>query len=1168
VEEAGAPTAREQIFVSYGRRDGAEVAGELCALLEDHGYRAWLDTRDIPAGSVFPVRIQTGIEDSNLLVAVLTPWSVRPESWCLNELIHAQHSDVPILPVRVADGITPPITIASLSYIDVFGDREGAFVEVLARIEEIRSTGRSPFREFGADAPWWTRLERLDFGADLARHGGQFVGREWLFDLLRERIRESDTRIILLTGAPGIGKTAIAAQASAQLNVRGVHFCSRRIDRSCRPESWLAGLVHQLALQFPAYGEQLESLNEPDWQDTRSVFRTVIADPLRRVASSIDVSEPLVFVVDGLDEAVAFEGHGMSLALRDAVVDFPPWLRVIVTCRPDQALRDSFELPNIRVDEIAADSEPNLADVRAYVESRVRRLPDVSNDPGERAALVRWIVGAVEGNFLVASMNLDELAERGLEGFKGPDTEAMFPRTAKGHYTRWFQNRFDRDEYRGRLRPLLEALVAARSPLPRDLICRTVENRYDAEDGLSALSQFLERADGGLVLSHKTLADWLVSYAGAEHVVLPEHGHQKLAEICAAEYDKGVDQLSPYALRHLPAHLMLSGDWARAIQVLDDARYRQRKIEHGHYDDLIADLEMAQRDQPGSLTAEQTRTLSDLWTKVPERGEGAGEGGAEEEPTTGDPVQKLMALLGQASVPGTREDPPKPSPDKSSTESNDRLMAMMEMLLKGQRAGERPAPAKVTADNELLLGHLEVRGITRETLDEAMVKRPGAPAPDLDDPIVLNRALRAFFAQVLPRVDVEEILATRRPAENPHERLEAAQKEIQERVAAMDLAGARKIVERLADEPLLDDVRKNWLAQLDEAEQSLETSRAVEGVIERVKAAAAMQDFERARAVVEELPDGEKGVKALRRSILKQLAEAEHAARIGSGSRKTSGPSSTPVAQERSDAEPARAACCPRCGTPVGAGVGTRIVGVLVGLLMLFPPLALLFHSKWWLVLVVPMALVGVLTVFAQATGRTFCRKCGWSGYARRRGSDREGPGSASPGSWIQTPELSRAVSDANLSGATFTLRRIDLTDNGLLFAFTSRGDLPEERAHDAGLALRCVVGQTLPAAVHHTRGVSTEDELAYQVKLSSGVPISAPKLRNAERVTDYLQVVSAEASRLLLVTIKPAFVSSTHSRERAEDNKEVLRQLLPFFRSLRATQIVLGQSSHQRPEP
>ena len=1222
VEEPGPPTTNEQIFVSYGRRDGAESARELCALLEDHGYRTWLDTREIPAGSVFPARIQEGIEASDLLVAVLTPWSVRRDSWCLDELAHARNTEVPILPVRFVDGIGPPLPIASLSYIDVFGDREGAFEEVLAQIEEIRRTRRSPVREFGADAPWWTRVERPDFDSDLARHRGRFVGRGWLFDLLRERIREPDARVVLLTGAAGIGKTAIAAQAPTRLNVRGVHFCSRSIDRSCRPESWLAGLVHQLALQFPAYGEQLESMPEPDWQDTRSLFRTVVADPLKRVESSIDVSEPLVFVVDGLDEAVAFEGHGMSLTIRDAVADFPPWLRVIVTCRPDQGLRDSFELPNIRVHEVAADSEPNLADVRAYVESRIRQLPEVSDDPGERVALVRWIVGAVEGNFLVASMTLGELAERGLDAFKGPDTEAMFPRTAKGLYTQMFQNRFDRDEYRGRLRPLLEALVAARSPLPRDLVCRTLEDRYDAEDGLAALSQFLEQVDGGLVLFHKSLADWLVGYAGAEHVVIPEHGHRKLAEICTAEYDKGVEQLSPYALRHLPAHLMLSGDWDRAIRVLDDARYRETKIERGHYDDLIADLEMAQRDQPPTLTADQRSALSALWTKVPDRGEGETEK-PDQEPAADDAMRKLLALLGVPDASEAGKVQPKAGSGERPAADAKQLTALLERMAKARQGDARPSRADLIADNELLLSHMEVRGVTRDKLADAMVKRPGVPAPDLDDPVVLNHAIRAFFAQVLPGLDVEEILRSRRPARSPQERVEEAQQELKRRLANGDIEGARRIVEELADDPMLDGVRKAWLEQLDEAEKSLGISRDLEGVVERVKEAVEQGDFAGARAAVDQLPSGHREVRAFRRSVLKQIAEAEYGARInvrieeaierskdlvGEGridearaviqalpddppalhelkgnllgqldkiqGTSGDGAQATPAAMTTSvrnppqalpgvaggNDEPRRSASCPNCGSPVGRTMASRIIGVFVGLTLLLAPVALLQHSRWWLVLVVPLALFGFAMVLAQVTNPVFCGKCGWSGRARRRGSTPEESRAAAQGGWVQNTELARAVADANLQGRAFLLRKVDVTGDSLLFAFTTASEVPEDRIKDAGLALRCVVGQTLSAAVHHTDGVSTEDELAYRVTLSGGVVLSAPKLRSGDRVTQYLQVVSGATGGLFLVTVKPTAVPSTPSDEHATAHAAVLELLRPFFEALVGSPVVLGR--------
>jgi len=1241
VEEAGPSTEKEQIFVSYGRRDGAEAAEELCALLESRGYRVWWDQRDISAGAVFTTRIQAGIEGSDLLVAILTPWSVRHESWCLDELAHARNTEVPILPVCFVAGVLPPFPIARLSAIDVSGDREAALAEVLAQVQTALETGRSPLREFGDDAPWCTRVERLDFDADLGRHIGKFVGREWLFDLLRERVRDPDTRVILLTGAAGIGKTAIAAQASVRLNVRGVHLCRRSMPRSCRPESWLSGLVHQLALQFPAYRGQLESMPEPDWQDTRGLFRRVVAGPLAQVESSLDVSEPLVFVVDGLDEAVALEGHGMSRAIRDAVADFPPWLRVIVTSRPDQGLKESFALRHVRVDEIEADTEPNLADVRAYVESRVGQLAEISDDPGQRVALVRWIVEAVEGNFLVASMTLDELAERGLDAFKGPDTEALFPRDAKGLYTQMFEDRFEVDEYRQLLRPLLEALVVARSPLPDDLLCRTVASRYDAEDGISALSQFLQTGADGHVLFHKSLADWLVGHArGTPYRILAEHGHRKLAELCEAEYSAGVRRMSSYALRHLPAHLMRTGDWARAIQVLDDEAFRQARSDQGFDDETIADLEMAERERE-SLTPEQGSTLTALWTKAPgqdddEPEEPDGRPGAEEA------LKKLVSLLGQGASPTGSSASAAADPGKSPNDSAEPMLAMLQALSRAGKEGGRPEPAMppgrdLGAANELLLSHVGTVGITRDVLEKAIVTPAGQSPPDLDDPAVLHGVLRTVIERHLPDLDVDEILRTRRPPEDPVMRLgeakaklDSVQARLEEKAKQKDFAGARRIVEELAEYPELAEVQKAWDEQLDEAERSVRVSRLLERVVARVQEAVAGEDFEGARAAVDALPSDHKETKAFRLSILKQIDEAEDNARIkarleptiekagalveqgrvgearaeiqglpdepqqllelkemwlaqldgveGRGMAPPPGrPPATPppgdvqVTPSRPassvrppDAGPANpvrkgTATCPSCGSPIGGPRGTRAVGVVLGLSLAIGPLVLLRYSWWFLLLVVPTGLLGVVMAYGQAIGFTTCRECGWSGRPSRKATAPAESSGNSRGGWVQSAELRGAVDDAQLGGVVLALRKVEIAGGGMLFAFELLEGLPAERSKEAGLALRCVVAQTLIQAARLTPGVALGDELAYRVTLSDGVVLSAPKLESGDQVTDPLQVTGGVVGPAGMIVIQPIGAPASRTPTQEAANKHVVEQLLPFFEARVGSSLVLG---------
>jgi len=55
-----------------------------------------------------------------------------------------------------------------------------------------------------------TQLSRIAFTSDIARLTEKFTGRQWVFDDIDRWLRESEERFFILTGEPGVGRSAIA----------------------------------------------------------------------------------------------------------------------------------------------------------------------------------------------------------------------------------------------------------------------------------------------------------------------------------------------------------------------------------------------------------------------------------------------------------------------------------------------------------------------------------------------------------------------------------------------------------------------------------------------------------------------------------------------------------------------------------------------------------------------------------------------------------------------------------------------------------------------------------------------------------------------------------------------------------------------------------------------
>jgi len=59
--------------------------------------------------------------------------------------------------------------------------------------------------------PMTTRLSAIAFTSDIDRLTENFTGRQWVFDDIDRWLKESEERFFILTGEPGVGKSAIAS---------------------------------------------------------------------------------------------------------------------------------------------------------------------------------------------------------------------------------------------------------------------------------------------------------------------------------------------------------------------------------------------------------------------------------------------------------------------------------------------------------------------------------------------------------------------------------------------------------------------------------------------------------------------------------------------------------------------------------------------------------------------------------------------------------------------------------------------------------------------------------------------------------------------------------------------------------------------------------------------
>lgn len=115
-------TTLTKIFISYGRKDGRELAVRLCDDLAALGFSVWLDLDEIPGGATWSTDIEDAIDHCDVGLALMTHSSFSSK-WCRAEQLRLQRKGKRIIPLLVQENAEIPLTLEHLNYLD-FTDKE------------------------------------------------------------------------------------------------------------------------------------------------------------------------------------------------------------------------------------------------------------------------------------------------------------------------------------------------------------------------------------------------------------------------------------------------------------------------------------------------------------------------------------------------------------------------------------------------------------------------------------------------------------------------------------------------------------------------------------------------------------------------------------------------------------------------------------------------------------------------------------------------------------------------------------------------------------------------------------------------------------------------------------------------------------------------------------
>jgi hypothetical protein len=226
--------------------------------------------------------------------------------------------------------------------------------------------------------------EIIDFTTERKRHGN-FFGREDIFAEIEAQLKARPSGWIVITAGPGMGKSGLLERWLTRREEQGLwtayHFVRRGHQNWADPAAIRANLAAQIEAMFP------------EARDTQVDPR----DRLEKLLAKVRVTERIVLLVDGLDEAMRIGKENPVPEIFPTEV--PERVFVVVASRPRYPFLNWFKQRTGAVHEIDLDSrsESNTVAVRKYWEAFAPRM-----DPPLTAELRAAAIVNAQGNLLHA----------------------------------------------------------------------------------------------------------------------------------------------------------------------------------------------------------------------------------------------------------------------------------------------------------------------------------------------------------------------------------------------------------------------------------------------------------------------------------------------------------------------------------------------------------------------------------------------------------------------------------------------------------------------------------------------------------------------------------------------------------------------------------------------
>jgi WD40 repeat protein len=406
------------------------------------------------------------------------------------------------------------------------------------------------------------RAGLIDFTAERQRHVG-FVGREDVLARLDEWLdAPGETGWVVVTGGPGMGKSAILSTWLARREAAGAvvphHLVRRQVADWDQPEVIAVSLAAQIEAAYP-------DLRDPEAKPERRLLEL-----LGRVSKQLGPSGRLVVVVDGLDETRAEAGDNPLPRFLPHVV--PAGIRFLCATRATYPHLSWLEVRNPvrRLDlDDSRWSASNEAVVRGFWE-----VVGPGYEPPLVASMRRAAIARADGNVLHAVMLHDALRDL-------PASERRVDRIPRG-LQGLIGEIWNRAASKSGVRVGLGLLCAAREALSLDVLDELAGWSYDDKECFVRDARQLlleEPASWAGVDAYRPRHDWVRELIAERLGAATIHTHHRTLSQKLATWPPPTDAMRrSYAIRHVLAHRVATDNWSGVRELASDLGYLEARV--------------------------------------------------------------------------------------------------------------------------------------------------------------------------------------------------------------------------------------------------------------------------------------------------------------------------------------------------------------------------------------------------------------------------------------------------------------------------------------------------------------------------------------------------------------------------------------------------------------